>query len=1836
MMKKMFKKFFALVLAVIMMLSAAPLSMLTDIDIGKVFYSTASAAAEYSGVSLDVPWFSMIHKSGCGISSIAMVEAYEKGYDKNDSVAYNAVYNYNGKKVFLESYAKLGYSLKTNSLDAIYKELTKGNPVIVYRTGGSQGNHYSVIYEYSGSSSKLEKSGFKVLNTYRTNDYKPTDSVSIKNLSTWLGDSKWTHTLVRTANKITLTDLTTPEGKTFKYLTRQVGLNSAAAVGFMANIKAESNFNPKSKYDEGGFFSYGICQWNRGRKANLDSLCKSNGLKSDSLEGQLAFIKYELEHNYKKTVLNSLKDVTNDLNGAKKAAEIVCRKYEIPANIDAQVKKRQGYAESFWKTYGTGVANKASVATPTISTTSYYGGVEVKLASSTKDATIYYTTNGSTPTTGSKKYTGAFKLTSTATVKAIAVKASMSNSSVKSSKITVGTVSKPEISFSQAISYTNVTITSSTRDCVIYYTKDGSNPTVSSQKYEGVFAVDKNLTIKAIAVKKGCSNSSVAGKTLAVEKPEKPVLRIEGNKRVASNAIVNVLWNNVASATNYTVSLSDKNSTLISQTKTSDFGVNFDVKEMALPIGEYEVSVVAENYVGSSEEAKISFTVEADVTVKFLSDGKEILNQKVPYGGSASFPIAPQKKGYDFKKWSVAASKLINITEDLTVEAVFEPKVFEVILVYNGDSHSQRVEYGKAVVLPDNVKLPTQDYRIETWSVERTTGGYDINFVDGNMTIKPVFSLINPNLPITINEFSATYNSTEDAYDFKVKFTNGTDKAVSNTALIAVLKTSKGKTVATEKLDLANIAASDCITKEIAVNSSVNASQAEIYMVSYIDGVTGCALSNVRTAEVKAENGISYSEWSEFSTEKPEEKSGRTIIEKEQYSYRDKETTTSTSASLSGWTNTGSSVSYGSWGSWSSWSTKKQTGSSTKEVQTRKVYHYMHYCNGSGGIAPSAKYDNGKYGPHEIFSTTKYNNDRYSSATGYYIADGHKKCEKGMSSYYYMGTKTQYRYRTRSVVNIYSFERWGEASPWSDEVVQSTSTREVSTRRVYSFRDMINTGNDLIVEGENNSGIEMSVNGKITTESDYSGKTATIMVYKTVNADALEDQIMAIGQIKIGQDNSYEYSFIPKEELSEKTGDFVVAISVEGAQKRINVATIEVPAKTYTVDFVMKNNDGSFSKETVTVKEGEDATPPENVTELTGYTFSGWDKRFTNVTTNITVNAEYEAERVTVVFVDWENQKIVDINTNDYRYGDKLVLPQETLSTEGKIFKGWSCDEDTVVLGNTVVEAVFESIEYSVTFLDADGNVHSTQTVPHGYSAELPEAVEKEGYVFLGWSNDTMWWNVKENLSVSPIMTYSEKSEVVQSDTEEGNYLNGVLVGLDTSSEDERIFYTLDGSDPEIDISDNGEVKCGEATFEFLPEEDGFIWSTETINIKAQSYQAGEALSECTEFSYVVENEEIEDLNIASVSYSEPAEYYKITDTTASICMVINNPYADEVVGYGYSICNVATNESYGYDNCFEDGNNQKTVGKVFSITGLTPNTKYTYKFYATINGDSYESAEGSFTTTGSGALGKTEKIVSAQSNSAIKLTWSSVDNADGYRVFYKTASGWKALGNTTKTTVTFTNLAAGSRYTFAIMAGQIVDGKVVWSNTYSTIEAATKTVAPEKVISAQNTSALRLTWSACKGATGYRIYYKTGNVWKVCLNTTTATTHTFQGLKAGSKYTFAIRPYIKTVSGVIWSDYTQFIAATKPSEVTAKAASVGSGKITLTWNAVNGSDGYQVYYKIGNGDYRLFKTYSAVQNLTFSGLKSGVKYTFAVRAGIRTSGGNIFGGFKTSTVTVK
>ncbi|MFC5861893.1 chitobiase/beta-hexosaminidase C-terminal domain-containing protein [Acidicapsa dinghuensis] len=147
----------------------------------------------------------------------------------------------------------------------------------------------------------------------------------------------------------------------------------------------------------------------------------------------------------------------------------------------------------------------------------------VSIAESVAGSTIYYTTNGATPTTSSQKYTGSFTVGTTETVQAIAVATNYTNSAVGSSAYTINlpnTTAAPAFSVAGGTyaSTQSVTISDATSGAAIYYTTNGTTPTTSSAKYSGAISVSASETLEAIAVKSGYANSPVTSAVYTIGK----------------------------------------------------------------------------------------------------------------------------------------------------------------------------------------------------------------------------------------------------------------------------------------------------------------------------------------------------------------------------------------------------------------------------------------------------------------------------------------------------------------------------------------------------------------------------------------------------------------------------------------------------------------------------------------------------------------------------------------------------------------------------------------------------------------------------------------------------------------------------------------------------------------------------------------------------------------------------------------------------------------------------------------------------------------------------------------------------------------------------------------------------------------------------------------------------------------------------------------------------------------------------------------------------------------------------------------------------------------------
>ena len=134
---------------------------------------------------------------------------------------------------------------------------------------------------------------------------------------------------------------------------------------------------------------------------------------------------------------------------------------------------------------------------------SYNASFNVAISCATNGATIHYTTNGSDPTTSSPVYTSPLSITTTTTLKAMAVKEGLNNSLVNTAEYELRP-GKPTFNPGGG-AYTSVqTVTITPPVCehpvTVHYTLDGSMPTEESPVYTTPITISGATTLRAVAI----------------------------------------------------------------------------------------------------------------------------------------------------------------------------------------------------------------------------------------------------------------------------------------------------------------------------------------------------------------------------------------------------------------------------------------------------------------------------------------------------------------------------------------------------------------------------------------------------------------------------------------------------------------------------------------------------------------------------------------------------------------------------------------------------------------------------------------------------------------------------------------------------------------------------------------------------------------------------------------------------------------------------------------------------------------------------------------------------------------------------------------------------------------------------------------------------------------------------------------------------------------------------------------------------------------------------------------------------------------------------------------
>lgn len=243
-----------------------------------------------------------------------------------------------------------------------------------------------------------------------------------------------------------------------------------------------------------------------------------------------------------------------------------------------------------------------------------------------------------------------------------------------------------------------------------------------------------------------------------------------------------------------------------------------------------------------------------------------------------------------------------------------------------------------------------------------------------------------------------------------------------------------------------------------------------------------------------------------------------------------------------------------------------------------------------------------------------------------------------------------------------------------------------------------------------------------------------------------------------------------------------------------------------------------------------------------------------------------------------------------------------------------------------------------------------------------------------------------------------------------------------------------------------------------------------------------------------------------------------------------------------------------------------------------------------------------------------------------IRVTWNAVAGADGYRVFRKVPGGsWAKAADVTGTSYKDTKATENVTYSYTVRAmagGVIVSGydKIGVSAAWSKNTAGF--VATPKLVSAKaETNGIRFKWQKVSGATGYRIFRKTGNGnWVFLVDVGNVDNYLNTGLTSGTKYTYTVRAM---VSGYVRSDYDKkglsatWKSSIAPGNIAApklkNAVAEGTG-IRVTWNAVAGASAYRVYRR--QHGKKAWNPLVDVTGTTYrdNATSAGVTYDYTVR----------------------
>ncbi len=231
-------------------------------------------------------------------------------------------------------------------------------------------------------------------------------------------------------------------------------------------------------------------------------------------------------------------------------------------------------------------------------------------------------------------------------------------------------------------------------------------------------------------------------------------------------------------------------------------------------------------------------------------------------------------------------------------------------------------------------------------------------------------------------------------------------------------------------------------------------------------------------------------------------------------------------------------------------------------------------------------------------------------------------------------------------------------------------------------------------------------------------------------------------------------------------------------------------------------------------------------------------------------------------------------------------------------------------------------------------------------------------------------------------------------------------------------------------------------------------------------------------------------------------------------------------------------------------------------------------------------------------------QLATVQSASQINLAWPAVSGASYYRLYNNS----NEIYGDSNLTYNNTGLSANTSYSYTLSA--CVSNDINSCSAVSlAVNAITLLNAPSApTATVQSASQINLSWSAVSGASYYRLYNNSSEIYG-----DSNLTYNNTGLSANTSYSYTLRACVSNdinscsaVSQAV-NATTQFNIPPVPSAPTATVQS--ASQINLAWSAVSGAN----YYRLYNNSSEIYGDSNLTYNNT--GLSANTSYSYTLRA---------------------